>query len=57
MGRSMSPADSPAELARVPSPITIFDHKSNLYFHVFRQGCSLFQSEYKLDSKVSLANS
>jgi len=50
MGHSMSPADSPAELARVPSPVTIFDHKSNLYFNVFRQGASLFQSEYKLGS-------
>jgi hypothetical protein len=57
MGRSMSPADSPTELARVPFPVTIYDRKSNLYFNVFRQGTSLFQSEYKLDSKVSLANS
>lgn len=51
MGRSMSRADDPAEVARVPSPVTIFDRKSNLYFNVFRQGSTLFQSEYKLDSK------
>ena len=50
MGRSMSSADTPGELARVRSPVTIFDHNSNLHFDVSRQGSSLFQSEYRLDA-------
>jgi len=48
MGRSMSRADDPLQLARLPAPVTIHDEKLNRYFQVFRQASNLYQSEYEL---------
>ena len=50
MGRSMAPADTPADLMRVPLPVTVFDGRSNLYFTVYRQSSSLYQAEFRVDS-------
>lgn len=46
MGRSMSLASDPAQLATVPHPIHIFDQRLNRHFEVLRREGSLFQSEY-----------
>ena len=48
MGRSMSLASDPEQLARVTKTVTIRDEKLNRYFQVFRQGSTLYQSEYEL---------
>ena len=48
-GQSMAPANSPAELARVPHPFTVFSPKGNRYYVVYQQGGSLFQGAYELD--------
>jgi tetratricopeptide repeat protein len=51
MGRSMSlPSDS-AQLEKVPAPIKVYDKRSGHYFEVYREGSSLYQSEYELDSQ------
>ncbi len=46
----MAPADTPADLMRVPLPVTVFDGRSNLYFTVYRQSSSLYQAEFRVDS-------
>ncbi|MGZ4787787.1 MAG: hypothetical protein ACXVZX_04655, partial [Terriglobales bacterium] len=51
MGHSMAPANSPAELARVPNPISVFNPKANRYYTVFRRNSDLYQSVYQLDKK------
>jgi hypothetical protein len=48
MGRSMSLASDPEQLTRVAHTMTIRDEKLNRYFQVFRQGSTLYQSEYEL---------
>jgi hypothetical protein len=48
-GQSMAPANSPAELARAPQPVTVFNPKSNRYYVVYQDGKNLFQSAYELD--------
>jgi hypothetical protein len=48
-GQSMAPANSPAELARVPHPLTVFSPKGNRYYVVYQQGGNLFQGAYELD--------
>lgn len=53
MGRSMTPANTPAELARVPSPITVYSKELDRYFQVSRQGFDLYQTEYQLDANGS----
>jgi hypothetical protein len=51
MGDSMTPANIPAELARVPHTLTIYSKKLDRYLQVTRQGSDLYQSEYQLDEK------
>ena len=48
MGRSMSLASDPEQLARVTHTVTVHNEKLNRYFQVFRQGSTLYQSEYEL---------
>jgi len=48
-GQSMAVANSPAELARVPKPVTVFNAKSNRYYTVYQDGGNLYQSAYELD--------
>ena len=48
-GQSMAPANSPAELARAPKPITVFNQKNNRYYVVYQDGGNLYQSAYELD--------
>jgi hypothetical protein len=50
MGRSMGIPDSDAQRESVAGSASIFDEKLNRHFEVFRQGASLFQSEYALDA-------
>ena len=47
-GQSMAPANSAAELRRVPKPITVFNQKNNRYYRVYQEGGSLYQSAYEL---------
>ncbi len=53
MGRSMAPASSPTELAKIPSPVTFWNEKLNRHFSVYREGDAIFQSEHELDSSGS----
>ena len=53
MGRSMSLASDPEQLARVTHTVTIRDEKLNRFFQVFRQGSTLYQSEYELTADGS----
>ena len=49
MGSSMTPANTPTELARVPQTITVYSKKLDRYLQVSRQGSDLYQTEYQLD--------
>lgn len=49
MGNSMTPANTPAELARVPHTITVYSKKLDRYLQVTREGSDLYQTEYQLD--------
>ena len=51
MGHSMAPANSPAELARVPQPVTVFSAKTKRYYTVFSRDNDLYQSVYQLSNK------
>jgi hypothetical protein len=51
MGHSMAPSNTPAELERVPQPVTIFNPKNNRYYQVYQDGGNLYQSVYELDKK------
>jgi len=51
MGHSMAPANTPAELERVPQPVTVFNPKNSRYYQVYQDGGSLYQSVYELDKK------
>ena len=50
MGRSMTPASSPAEFAKIPAPVTIRNENLNRYFSIYRDGDAIIQSEYEQDS-------
>jgi len=50
MGRSMSLPGALSQLEKVPKPVAVYDKQIDRYFEVFRQGSSLYQSEYALDS-------
>jgi hypothetical protein len=50
MGRSMASASSPAELAKIPTPVTLRNENLNRHFSVYRDKDAIFQSEYELDS-------
>jgi hypothetical protein len=47
MGNSMYRADRPDELSALPEPVTIYDKNLDRYFEIYREGASLFQSEYQ----------
>jgi hypothetical protein len=49
MGNSMTPANTPAELARVPHTIAVYSKKLDRYLQVTREGSDLYQTEYALD--------
>ena len=49
MGDSMTPANTPTELARVPDTITVYSKKLDRYLQVAREGSDLYQTEYQLD--------
>jgi hypothetical protein len=51
MGNSMTPANTPEELARVPHTITVYSQKLDRYLQVTRVGSDLYQTEYQLDEK------
>ena len=51
MGNSMTPANTPADLARVPNTITVYSKKLDRYLQVAREGSDLYQTEYQLDEK------
>ncbi len=53
MGRSMTPASSPAQLSKLPASVTIRNDNLNRYFSVYRDGESIVQSEYELDPSGS----
>lgn len=48
-GQSMAPANSPAELARAPKPVTVHNPKNNRFYTVYQDGTDLYQSSYELD--------
>jgi hypothetical protein len=50
MGISADVANTKAELARVPKPITVFSEKFNKYFAVFQKDGELYQSIYEKDA-------
>lgn len=50
MGRSMSLPSDPAQLARVPNAMTIFDPKTAQYFQVFRKQSDIYQDQFAVDS-------
>jgi hypothetical protein len=56
-GQSMALANTPAELARVPSPVTVFSAKGNRYYTVYQENGSLYQSTYELDRNGRRINS
>lgn len=49
MGNSMTPANTPPELARVPQTVTVYVKSLDRYIQVSRQGNDLYQTEYALD--------
>ena len=38
MGHSMAPANTPAELGRVPQPVTVFNAANNRYYEAYQEG-------------------
>lgn len=50
-GTSMAPANSQAELARVPQPIEVFNQKSNRHYVVYQKEGGLYQSVYEVDRR------
>jgi len=48
-GQSMTMANIPSDLARVPKPVTVFNPKNNRYYTVYQANGELFQSAYELD--------
>ncbi len=46
----MTSASDPAELAKIPKPVTLRNEELNRYFSVFRENDAIFQSEYEHDS-------
>ena len=49
-GASMGPANTPAELAKVPNRVTVYDKKVDRYYEVIRIGSDLYQTQYQLDT-------
>jgi hypothetical protein len=49
--QSMAPANSPAELARVPQPISVYNAKNNHTYTVYQQDGNMYQSAYEVDKK------
>ena len=56
MGRSMSVADVPEQIALVKRPVSVFDASIGRYFKVFVSHGQMYQSEYGLDSLGRLAS-
>lgn len=50
MGQSMSLPSDPSQLAKVSSPVSVFDKKADRHFEVYRQGSDIYQTEYALDT-------
>lgn len=52
-GQSMTLANIPSDLARVPRPVTVFNPANNRYYTVYQQNGDLYQSAYELDKRGS----
>jgi hypothetical protein len=50
-GKSMAPANSNTELARVPQPVQVTNPKNGRVYTVYQEGGNLYQSAYELDKK------
>jgi hypothetical protein len=48
-GQSMTLANIPSDLARVPKPVTVFNAANNRYYTVYQKDGDLYQSAYELD--------
>ena len=48
-GQSMTLANVPGDLARVPKPVTVFNQANGHYYTVYQQNGDLYQSAYELD--------
>lgn len=48
-GQSMTLANTPGDLARVPQPVTVFNKVNNHYYTVYQQDGEMYQSAYELD--------
>jgi len=48
-GQSMTLANVPSDLSRVPKPVTVFNQANNHYYTVYQQNGDLYQSAYELD--------
>ncbi len=48
-GQSMTLANIPGDLARVPQPVTVYNQANNRYYTVYRQNGDLYQSACELD--------
>ena len=49
--QSMTLANIPSELARIPAPVTVFNPKNKRYYTVYQQNGELYQSAYELDKQ------
>ncbi len=50
-GQSMTLANIPSSLARVPKPVTVFNTKNHRYYTVYQKDGDLYQNAYELDKK------
>lgn len=50
-GQSMTAANTPSDLARVPQPVTVFNAKNKRYYTVYQKDGDLYQSACELDKK------
>jgi hypothetical protein len=48
-GQSMTLANIPSDLARVPEPVTVFNQKNKRYYTVYQQNGEMYQSAYELN--------
>ncbi len=48
-GQSMTLANIPSDLARVPQPVTVFNPANKRYYTVYQQNGDLYQGVYELD--------
>ncbi len=49
-GNSMGAADSPDELAKVSSRVSVYDPKADRHYDIVRMGSELYQTQYQTDA-------